>query len=830
MSITLQDLPSSPSKAGNFIIPYQIDGGLSKQDTDNLLKFIQSGSEANTVLANTDSSFFPRAFTDTDLNDFDDVRGHELDKYTNKEIITPKIIRPSGLRVCVSKTGYSSMDHANSSFGARGFQPDVIMISSHQRPGPDGSPALVPSGSRSQGILPSGNMSETGELFAPVRQLTFSDVDQSSHIEENYAQRRVSTPTRQTDNFSRNSQQDEHSGSSRDDSSEEREMSPEFRQLDGEADSQTEMLSTGAFDPMAMGINKEFLDNFTGRNSGGKLHLSNNVFSPLGSSHIGFRHENGVGQANRTVTPPLHSPQIDSPYHNSPYRNRPRHNGVHSPRSTTHQQVADQQELQFSMSPTRNHPGFMPYQYNQPNIDILNNQHPNDLYSQYDFHRELHLDSSRNSAVPLQIRQSVSVGEERRNYSEVVTSSQRQPLSDSKNSSHENLESQENEHSYNHNAVSPENEEVYINTVEVSNDIEQERENRQYAAVPPAVFQQRYLQRTQVSVKLPQATYDSMAADFASQSAERYDSVGQQLGNCEEDEDDQSQELENNMKEVSIAAPAKPETNEHRLEKSKTTSQSDSNSNKTKNLPEKFHVEMRKLADNTTSAIQSEKSKDLNKNLEKTNVKQVTHADHVNTSSHAVVSDVRPQNLMSRPQSQAQSAPVSQAAASLNPSSRLLQETVSQKNKTSQKFVSNAPPKTISDQHGREFKKPYDVGKGASAPTCSGARKTLMDNNADRGAKLKIRSAPVTTSLQKQKHLTGEKASVANKNNNGVKGGGKEQSRVPGQSIKQSSLNNSQESVEDDGHHGKVGQVVTQVEKTSPVADKSRSAPGLKVG
>ena len=824
MNVNVQDLASSPSKADNFILPFDIDASLTKQDTGNLLKFIQSETTAVTDLVNTDSRFFPRAYTDVDLNDLDDFRTNNKDRCTNNHIIKPKVIKPSGIKVCVNN-GYGKMDQSNSNFGATGYQPDVIMISSNQRPGPDGSPALVPSGS--QGFLPSGNMSETGELFAPVRQLTFSDIDQSSHIEENYAQRRVSTPTEQTGHISVNNHvdQNEESGSS----SEEHEMSPEFRQLDGEADSQTDMISTGTFDPTAMGINKEFLDNFTGRTSGGNmhLHLSNNVFSPLGSRDYGFRHENGVGQANRTITPPLHSPCRDSSFHNSPYRTSSRPDGHQSPRMATHQPTSDQQELQFSMSPTRNRPDFMPYQYNQPNIDILNNQYNNDLFTQYDFHREL--EGSRNSAIPLQIRQSVSVGEER-NHSEIVTSSQRQSQSSSRNSSHEDVVSVENDSNDNNNAARSEKRDVDSSNGEVTNQVEQGRDSQQYSSVPAAVFQQRYLQRTHVSVKLPQATYDSMAGDYTTQSTERYDSVGEQLEDNNGGEENDL-ELENNQEDLNAAARDsedlgsdgyKPDQSNN---KSKLTGQSDPNQAKTHS--EKFHIEMRRLAENASSSNQSEKSKDLNKNLDKANIKQVSRSGQGNNSSQHVVSMAKPQQQVSKSQAQATVVPANQATATFNPSSRLLQETVSQKNKTCQKFVSNVPSKSVNDQHTREFKKPYDVVKGTSVPTCSGARKTLLDNNTDKGAKLKIRSVPAVTSLQKPKQPTSEKAMVTNKNNSGLRGGKDQQSRVQEQSMNPANLNNSQESGED---HGRVGQIVTQVEKTSPIADRSHNVPGLKVG
>lgn len=804
MSSNLQGLSSSPSKGGNFVIPYQLDKHLTKQDTDKLLKFIESDIESNLILTDIDSSFYPRAFTDKDLNDLDYLSGNET--FEQAEVVTkPKIIRASDKKAC--ETGFNRMDPVNTSFGTASFQPDVIMISSHQRPGPDGSPALVPSGS--QGFLPSANVSETGELFAPVRQLTFSDIDQSSQIEENYAQRSVSTPTRHTVSVQRNEQNngiDSLQGridtdSSAEDSSEER----EFRQLDGEADSQTEMLSTGMFNPMAMGLNKEFLDNFTGRNSGGKMNLSSNVFSPLGSRDTAFRHENGVGQTNRTITPPLHSPGVNtcSSYHSSPshnYSNSQFHSNSYSSRSAP-QTVSDQPELQFSMSPTRNQPDFMPYQYSQPDLDILNNQHQTDMYNQYDFHR--HQDNSNNMAVPLHIRQSVSVGEERKTESEVVTSSQRQAHVNANYSSQGNINS---------NSVTAEAKEMDRNRDgDFDNQAEGEENDPQYSNVPPAVFQQRYLQRTQVSVKLPQATYDSMGGDFAAQSNETYDQ--QKLNDCVEHEDEQSHKNENggSQNRMHLCASNFETSEQRQVEKAKPTTQYDPNQRKNKKQPEKFHVEMRKLAEtqNHSNHInQSDKSKDLNKNLERNDSKSVTNANNMTSAPVSVAPSNRSQNINSKLQPNPVSAP--QTGFALNPSSRLLQETVSQKNKTSQKFVPSAPSRTVNELHAcaKEFKKPNDVGKTVMVSTCSSARKTLLDSNTDKGAKLKIRSTTVTTASQKTKQTI---STVADKAGTvpGTEGQKVSQSRLPEQS-QQTSLNSSHESGDGEGHAGKVGQVVTQ--------------------
>ena len=852
MNSDLQDLSSSPSKAGNFIISYKFHDhqGLTKQDTDKLLDFIEVDNEVNVILTNTDSSFFPRAFTDKDLNDFDECNG--LGILNQKEtVIKPKVIKASNKFVSGTEVGFCKMNPAdNSNFGNASYQPDLVMISSNQRPGPDGSPALVPSGS--QGFLPSGNMSETSELFTPVRQLTFSDIDQNSQIEDSYAQRSVSTPTRQRDtnsgdirNVNMNGIRGRDSDSSQDDSSDEREISPEFRQLDGEADSQAEMAGTGAFDPTAMGINKEFLDNFTGRTPMGRMHLSSSVFSPLGSSDmgLGFRHENGVGQADRTITPPLHSPCLDSPHQSRSPRNSPLRLGPYIPRSTTHRQISDQQELQFSMSPTRNPPDFMPVQYNQYNVDILSSHNQGDLYNQYDFHRQLH--SPRNVAVPIQIRQSVSVGEEHRTDSQVVTSSQGLSRSVSKNSSQENNENNETVESDN-NAAGQDVEEMDSNNNangDDNNKIDGEEDEQHYSNVPPAEFQQRYLQRTQVSVKLPQATYDSMAGDYAAESAGSYDSVGQHFEdyaeeNWEEENQPSEQSNENSQKVGHVIGAAKHEIGEHSMrkqvnEKSKgAVGQSDPGQRKSKKQTEKFHVEMRKMSENQNSLPQSEKSRDLNKTVERTNVKQVNSTVHGSSVSQTVGANVKSQNAQSKINGQSQSVPAPpQAGSALHPSSRLLQETVSQKNKTSQKFTSNAPQRNFSEQHvcAKEFKKPYDVTKNAALPTCTGARKTLMDNNTDKGAKLKIRST-MTNVPQKLKQSNPNLPTAVKANVPGSEAQKVGQSRTPGPSSRGTSLNNSRESVEGEGHPGSVGPVVTQVEKTSPIIDKTRSAPGAQVG
>ena len=847
MNSNLQDLPSSPTEAGNFIISYEFQDHqcLTKQDTDKLLDFIDADKEVNVIFTNSDKSFFPRAFTDKDLNDFDDFNG--LGAQNKKEIVKPKVIKASNKFITGTETGFNKMNPAyNTSFGNASYQPDLVMISSNQRPGPDGSPALVPSGS--QGFLPSGNMSETSELFAPVRQLTFSDIDQNSQIEDSYARRSVSTPTRhrgmngsENNNVNMNGIQGRESDSCQEDSSDEREMSPEFRQLDGEADSQAEMMGSGAFDPTAMGINKEFLDNFTGRTPMGRMHLSSSVFSPLGSRDmgLGFRHENGEGQANRTITPPLHSPRLDSPHQTRSPHNSPRPPGHYVTRTTAHQHVSDQQELQFSMSPTRNPPNFMPVnvQHNEYNVDILSSHNQGDLYNQYDFHR--HLESPRNIAVPLQIRQSVSVGEERRIDSQVVTSSQGLSRSISKNSSQDNKEINEMIESDNNHAEGQDEVELNGNNNANVDDKTEENDGVQYYSnVPAAEFEQRYLQRTHVSVKVPQATYDSMAGEYAAQSAGSYDSVGQQLDeyaeeNWEDENESEEQSSETSQKSGHAIGGSNYEINEQKQvnEKSKGAGgQSDLGQKKSKKQTEKFHFEMRKMAENQNVNAHSEKSRDLSKNVERTNIKQANTVVHGSSGSLTSGVNNKSQNTQSKINGQPQSVPAPQAASGLHPSSRLLQETVSQKNKTSQKFISNVPQRNISDQNActKEFKKPYDVNKNPTLQTCAGARKTLLDNSTDKGPKLKIRST-MGSIPQKQKQSNTNLSSVGKANVPASEAQKVNQSRGPGPASQGTSLNNSRESVEGEGNQGRGRPVVTMVEKTSPVVDKTRSAQGAQV-
>ena len=867
MNSDLQDLPSSPSQAGNFIISYEFHDHqyLTKQDTDKLLDFIDADKEVNVIFNKSDQSFFPRAFTDKDLNDFNDFDGVGLGGVQfQREIIKPKVIKASNKIIPGTEKGFSKMNPAyNTSFGNASYQPDLVMISSNQRPGPDGSPALVPSGS--QGFLPSGNMSETSELFAPVRQLTFSDIDQNSHIEDSYAQRSVSTPTRHggvntgEHNVNMNGIDGRDSDSGQEDSSDKREMSPEFRHLVGEADSQAEMTGTGAFDPTAMGINKEFLDNFTGRTSMGRMHMPSSVFSPLGSlgsrdMGLGFRHENGEGQANRTITPPLHSPRLDSPHHQSrsPY-NSPRPPGAYGARSTTHQHVSDHQELQFSMSPTRNPSNFIPVQQNQYNIDVLSSHNQGDLYNQYDFHRQL--DSPRNIAVPLQIRQNVSVGEERRTDTQVVTSTEGLSRSISKNSSQDNNEVNEileSDNNHDTHAVGEDNEiaDGNNNANDENNGTEGEESKQYYSNVPAAEFEQRYLQRTHVSVKVPQATYDSMAGDYGTHASGSYDDVEQHFDeygneNWEDENNAEGLSSETVQKSGMTAGSSNSETNEQRdlNEKSKgVVGQSDLGQKKSKKQAEKFHVEMRKVADNQNVNAHSEKGKDLSKNSERTNVKQVNNAVHGSSGSQTSGVNNKSQNTQSKVNGQPQSVPSQQPVAGLQPSSRLLQETVSQKNKTCQKFVSNAPApqRNVSEQNGgaKEFKKPYDVNNKST--TCAGARKTLLhnsiDSSTDKGAKLKIRST-MGNIPQKQKQSnpnlpTAGRSSVPSSEAQKVNLGNQSRGLVPGQgpASRGSSLNNSGESVEGEGHQGRGKPVITQVEKTSPVVDKTRSAQGAQVG
>ncbi|KAH3803725.1 hypothetical protein DPMN_131993 [Dreissena polymorpha] len=167
------------------------------------------------------------------------------------------------------------------------------------------------------------NLSETGELFAPVRTLTFSDIDQNSQIEDSYVNesRLVSTPDKKDknsghydysnlldrpydpvgslrrNNRNMNGQPEDSSDS---ENADERfgSQSPEFRQLEGEAENEP-LTNTGPFNPSMHGLSKEFMDQFVGKTS----HQGyGDVFSPLGSNVF------------HSATPPLHSPAPNSPY------------------------------------------------------------------------------------------------------------------------------------------------------------------------------------------------------------------------------------------------------------------------------------------------------------------------------------------------------------------------------------------------------------------------------------------------------------------------------------------------------------------------------------
>ena len=299
----------SPSRVGNFLISYANEVDLVSDLGLNDLKHLLNADVDKDlqILSNTDSSFIPRAFTDADLLDGliprQDNSKELVDQKDKPETVKSESSHLNGKVVFtdMAKRPDENMDN---------FKPDVVLSNSHHRSGPDGSPALAPPATR--GFM-NANISETSELFAPVRTLTFSDIDQSSHIEDSYVNtsRLVSTPnkdeqrpaanqydyssmqgapyqTGDVNNLQGNGRpyvDDSNSSDSDNVVNVGRDRSPEFRQLEGEAES--DFQSTGPFHPSAQGLSKEFMDQFVGKTSNpGFDNDMDSIFSPLGSNGL----------------------------------------------------------------------------------------------------------------------------------------------------------------------------------------------------------------------------------------------------------------------------------------------------------------------------------------------------------------------------------------------------------------------------------------------------------------------------------------------------------------------------------------------------------------
>lgn len=922
MSDGVRDVASSPSNVGSFVIAYSCVADLVKNiQSEDLLQFLDTERCSTTdILCNTDQAFFPRAFTDLDLIE------------ESSEVIVPLCVGEAKETTKSKSIGLkteNSMDGENRYGFGGGFQPDVITSISHQRSGPDGSPALVPS--VSQGFVASSNLSETGELFAPVRTLTFSDIDQSSQIEDSYVNdsRLVSTPNK-TDRNARNHdyssmqsarfQMAENVEAEYSDSSDSDNringmrdgQSPEFRQLEGEADN--DLLSTGPFHPSAHGLSKEFMDNFVGKTGIQSTICDNDIFSPLGSNPY-----QGGGRQIQSITPPLHSPSANSPYakkYGSPRskisprverspRGRPSPSGQAQPRD-------DQEEIQFVMSPTKTNP----FDRELLGLGTQNECQPQQkpvYHSRETFYYETNQGDCSFTPIekhPHNFNPAV-VPKNLNEYFEQVTSDNflmnrsRQNNSTSSESEQFTIASRQGDGTDNDFDERPKRLQSLGN---ISNEIPSS-----------SAFEQKYLQRTQVSVKLPQATYDTMSAN--SSHDEKFTSCdnlyhdnerlgmpemnhfppdvtasgaeGKQLvehstksspGKVMDLLQNQVSKLKDNVEDVNDGSRDRREMKT--TMKSKDTNGANLKKNHPVSVQHNYdHSETVERPDNAEQIEVNEVGAVLQGQVSQSLISSVTVGDKVQTDhddrfintqqtqllqtgscSHNGNQSQSDSLFLSTTGSQSQSTSLSQndsqflsAGSQLGSqsqsdshllpvgnqsqrpaTSRLLQETVSQRNKTTQKFVSSAPSmsKSAASSQNKEFKKPFDVPPKNLAVASSGARKTLVNET---GPKFKVSDKTKTRSMsseslnQKQRNGQNQSRNLTNGNENVPQSRynsllGNQSVRIQGQEhlsrgqhvqTKGESVsrgeghNGSMDSVEDEGQ-GR-GRIVTQVEKTSPV-------------
>lgn len=856
MNKTKLDSAVSPSRAGNFVISYTQEVEIVKNiQTDSLIQFLDSERTSSTsILCETDKSFFPRAFTDTDLIEQEVTAGESL--YVHKESSSGKRKGLEGKTMAVQ---------GNGRFGSGAFQPDVITSNSHQRSGPDGSPALAPA--RSQGFSAPTNLSETGELFAPVRTLTFSDIDQSSQIEDGYVNnsRLVSTPSKSErvtsydynsiyNSQSRNVENEEDIQAEYSDSSDSDIIdrmrgseSPVFRQLEGEADN--DLMKTGPFHPSAHGLSKEFMDNFVGKTGNqAAMRDKGDIFSPLGSNPYAERQIH-------SVTPPLHSPGPNSPYakrYNSPRnkksprmerspRGRPSPKGEAEPRE-------DHDEIQFAMSPTKNQPDIHPF--DEDMLELGNqNVYKQDYCGQEKFY--FGKQSSEHSFVPIEKQphtfNPASVPKNLNEYFEQVTSDEFLMSRNKQTNSHEEDEENEINNRQGDGTDSNVDDSHHRHCSSPDHD-------NQFSVVSPSSFEQRYLHKTQVSVKLPQATYDTISANTSHN--EKFASGDHAHHDRNETSDFPPDVAAGDAEYRPVAA------NSAKSSPGKVMDLLQNQVSKLKDMPEEANDGSRdrveKKDENLGNSHMSAKSKDTNNinfkpNTAIKNSQQTDASQHDNTSgsdktgqsgkhqvmmSQSLASNEPKQNNVNVKQSESFQAG---GQSQLPVTSRLLQETVSQRNKTTQKFVSSAPcmTKPVGNNQNKEFKKPYDVCPKNQNLACSGARKTLPNEN---GGKFKVSDKTKTKSVSTES-LNSKQRTVQNHSKNVNVGNSQEKmsqsryltqpknqsapSQSQGNSTRGQQLQNSKGQAMADGHNGSMhsvedegqghGHIVTQVETTSPV-------------
>lgn len=866
MNDCIAELEDSPSRVGNFLISYTNEADIIEDiHAENLIEFLNTNVDENIqALSNTDSSFFPRAFTDTELlrTDFacdtENVKSRRTHNLEDTQFYPEK----ANIENMAEKFGNSIGN----------YKPDVVLSNSHQRSGPDGSPALAPPNTQTAFM---SNLSETGELFAPVRTLTFSDVDQNSQIEDSYmnSSRLVSTPNRDggrsnqydyssmqnamfqsvsANNYAENAVDGDSDSSDSDNGINMRNRSPQFRQLEGEADS--DFQSTGPFHPSSHGLSKEFMDQFVGKTTVPGFNDNMDVFSPLGSNAF------QVAERRMQVsTPPLHSPAPDSPL--AKYaKGSPRSPYHHSGQKRVKQDDAD--EIQFDMSPTRSQHSARPFHREVigygplPEYSHSASRQAELFLSDQDDYSFQPIPNHMVTQVshPKNVPKNLNEYFEQHSSLKVKQGSLEQKGHTSKQNDLENEPDDDNDLDLDSRQGDGSDSDGDDGPHRLGHFQQHQHPNPTGASRSTGSLEQVIQQRMQVSVKLPQATYDTLSADTSHDDKFNGDHMTHKAfgKDCPPDialsgaMGDKSKLglrhspekvmdlLQNQSDNTQASADGTDVSEKPALNKNDHTA----GASKTKDFEkaEKTHFV------NTGEQHRSSMSENLEKQIEAKELSsspldnnQNALESFTNAAYNRGTKQYIPQNPATKPvPGQGATVPVQTGSQSQIPvSSRLLQETVSQRNKTTQKYVSNAPVtgKSSSTSQTKEFKKPQEVPpKNPSVPTVSqGARKTLLNDQTHK-FKVSDKVKPKTVSSENlaskqrtsgnvQQPRSGLQASASNSSHGHIN---------RGQGQRDQSNTRSLGHLEDDGHGhngslhsiedgGESNRLVTQVQTTSPV-------------
>ncbi|KAH3803677.1 hypothetical protein DPMN_131943 [Dreissena polymorpha] len=789
----------SPSKVGNFVIRYSTDVQYIEDVACETIKNYFNNIDNNQLaqyFVDPDKAFIPRAFS-------------------NIETLEKEPADQDHVKALFDRSTKNPLNMAKRSGNVPGssFQPDVIVSTSHHRPGPDGSPALVPPSAQGFGA---SNLSETGELFAPVRTLTFSDIDQSSQIEDSYVNesRLVSTPDKKDknsghydysnlldrpydpvgslrrNNGNMNGQPEDSSDS---ENADERfgSQSPEFRQLEGEADNEP-LTNTGPFNPSMHGLSKEFMDQFVGKTS----HQGyGDVFSPLGSNvfHVAERRM-------QSATPPLHSPAPNSPY--AKYaKGSP---GSKSPRSPKYQQSPrgqgqgrsdyDADEIQFVNSPTR-----IVHPFNREVIGHGANTAKSYSHGYLGNASTLHTAKGR----------SFSHQDVNQDYS--FQPIEKQPTSSAPRNIPKNL----NEYFDHHDREQEAKAAMYLNNYQFETAYEDQYgddldiESRQgdgsvsdgdtgasrgtfnHATNPGNAHDgsispepgQKGVPRTQVSVRLPQPTYDTLSGDISNgnhflsypTSPPPPPDVALTVHEINDNDADTHENGAAGNKVMDLLQnQSSVDSGEHyERDSNPNTADVDSSSAHVTSVKTALHMsqkskdtgqpQMGPISSNSYLELPTQQHQSLD-NFQVPSKLPVPQANNSRSQGGIATVGMKPHDTVPSQVNLSQpfvsTAPTSGGINSqAGVSSRLLQETASHRSKTTQKYVSTQPqvvPKTSTtsvngSKPSQEFKKPVDVCPKAVISSVhvpsQGAKKTLVNETANK-FKVSDRAKPKSTSME----------------------------------------------------------------------------------